>query len=124
MCNDVTEFFTFCQHYGRTWCEPCIDYETCEETGFIISIVENFCPRCIGTWACNHDTPREKALFNLDGHYYRVEFLYKRTKDDNIEEQKLKRKIIPTAWERWYVNVIRLEDEKLVHLFVALRISD
>ncbi len=49
MCNDVREWYAFCQHYGRTWCEPCADYETCE-TSSITFVIQNFCPRCLACW--------------------------------------------------------------------------
>ena len=107
MCNDVTEFFTFCLHYGRTWCEPCINYETCQYTGTVISVIENFCPYCIGQWACFHDTPTEEGLLDPGRFCYQAEIRYWETKDDKVRERQLKRKVIPTAWERWYENLVR-----------------
>ena len=46
MCNEVTEYYAFCGHYGRTWCEPCENYDTCTYTGSTTSVLQDFCPKC------------------------------------------------------------------------------
>ena len=48
MCQEVTELYALCSHYGRTWCEPCRNYEWCTQTGTVCSVLQDFCPKCYG----------------------------------------------------------------------------
>ena len=45
MCQEVTEWFAFCGHYGKFFLEWC-DNSDCSKSGTTTSVVQAFCPRC------------------------------------------------------------------------------
>lgn len=52
MCDDVTPYYEICTHYGRTYCAPCEQWETCTVTGTRTDVIQDICPSCRDAWGC------------------------------------------------------------------------